>query len=174
MRKHAPTMSPINPVQQRAYDLSMYYLQTAEAAFGVSLPVPGIGFDLRGTAAGQVRIERRQWRIRYNAVLLEQHTQRFLKRTVPHEVAHLVAYQLHGPRIRPHGREWKAIMVHFGADASRCHDFDTRDSRVRRLRQFVYQCACQRHTLSSIRHNRIERGMTYLCRKCQRPLTLLR
>ena len=31
-----------------------------------------------------------------------------------HEAAHLAAYHLHGTSIRPHGREWKALMLMAG------------------------------------------------------------
>ena len=31
-----------------------------------------------------------------------------------HETAHLAAYHLHGRSIRPHGREWKTLMVEAG------------------------------------------------------------
>lgn len=160
----------MTPLQQRALDLSLAYLDDAARRYGCELAPPAIGFDLRGTAAGQVRIDRQHWQIRYNALLLEQNAERFLQRTVPHEVAHLVTYQLYGRRVRPHGREWRGVMRDFGADPTRCHSFDTRLSRVRHLRTFHYRCACQRHELTSIRHNRIQRGMVYLCRNCQRPL----
>jgi predicted SprT family Zn-dependent metalloprotease len=35
-----------------------------------------------------------------------------------HEVAHVAAYELHGQRCRPHGREWKALMRTAGFEPS--------------------------------------------------------
>jgi SprT protein len=85
-------------------------------------------------------------------------------------VAHVIAHQRFGPRIQPHGPEWRAIMQDLGADPSRCHNYDVSGLAQRRLAYFDYQCGCMTHRLSSIRHNRITRGQRYLCRRCGEPL----
>jgi SprT protein len=108
--------------------------------------------------------------IRYNLALLDRHGEAFLRDTVPHETAHYVAYRLHGRGIRPHGAEWRNIMQLFGADPSRCHDYDVAGLSARRLRTYTYHCNCGPHQLSSIRHNRIIRGQRYLCRRCGEAL----
>jgi SprT protein len=85
---------------------------------------------------------------------------------VPHETAHLVVFRLFGPGMQPHGREWRAIMGLFGAEPTRCHDYDVDGLQARQLRRYHYRCACRSHQVTSIRHNRIMRGQTYLCRRC--------
>jgi len=135
----------------------------SEALFGVRIE-PVISFDLKGQAAGQANY--RENKIRFNRQLLEKYAGEFVDQTVPHEFAHLVAYQKFGRRIRPHGMEWKRVMEAFGVTPTRTHNFDV--SPTRRLKRFHYRCHCSGsdYQLSSIRHNRIQRGRIYLCRKC--------
>lgn len=142
-------------------------LRQAARHFSVPLPDPLIRFDLRGKAAGMVLFhDNRQTVIRYNRSMLVDNGEAFIQRTVPHEVAHLVARQLHGAAIRPHGREWQAVMHFFGADSSRCHNFSVREQERRRMRHFDYRCDCQAHRLSAIRHHRHQAGVSYRCRRC--------
>ncbi|WP_462320083.1 SprT family zinc-dependent metalloprotease [Halochromatium sp.] len=130
-----------------------------------------IRFDLRGKTAGQVRIRARgHYLIRYNLELLRRGGADFLSRTVPHEVAHVLAYHRHGHNIRPHGREWQQIMHQLGAEPTRCHDYDVSGLGARRLRYFDYHCGCMDHQLSSIRHNKAAKGQRYRCRRCGEPL----
>tara|TARA_B100000959_G_C14744595_1_gene526531 strand:+ start:102 stop:629 length:528 start_codon:yes stop_codon:yes gene_type:complete len=135
----------------------------SEALFGVRIE-PVISFDLKGQAAGQANY--RENKIRFNRQLLEKYAGEFVDQTVPHEFAHLVAYQKFGRRIRPHGAEWKRVMEAFGVDPARTHSFDV--APTRRLKRFHYRCHCpgSDYQLSSIRHNRVQRGGIYLCRKC--------
>ena len=130
-----------------------------------------IRFDLRGKAAGQARIRAAgRYLIRYNLELLKRGGVDFLEQTVPHEVAHVLAYHRHGRDIRPHGAEWKAIMRQLGAEPTRCHDYDVGGLGARQLHYFDYHCGCMLHRLSSIRHNKVAKGQRYLCRRCGEPL----
>jgi len=132
---------------------------------------PAIRFDLRGQAAGQFRIEQgNRCTIRYNPTLLARHGQDFLRRTVPHETAHYLAFLLHGHKLRPHGPQWQALMHSLGAEPSRCHQYDVSDLKARTLTRHDYHCACRDHELTSIRHRRIQAGTAYLCRTCGEPL----
>ena len=143
-------------------------LDQARRDFNLHIPTPEVRFDLRGKAAGQVRLAQGKiWQIRYNRLLLAREPDAYLIQTVPHEVAHLVAFAIHGQRIRPHGREWQVVMRHFGAEPRRCHDFAVDDLAARRLRRFDYHCACRTHQLTSTRHHRIQAGQRYTCVACQ-------
>jgi len=145
------------------------YLRRAEALYGHRLPRPEVRFDLRGTAAGLATRDGRL--IRFNRQLLLENGSAFLDEVPAHEVAHVAAYVLFGPRIRPHGPEWQALMRAFGVAPRRCHSFDTRHSATRRQRRFTYRCACRRHALTTTRHRRIQRGlMSYRCRRCGEAL----
>lgn len=157
--------------RQRAAELTRTLVRRAALAYGIAEPTLEIRFDLRGTAAGQARLlAPRRFLIRYHPLLLGRQPETFLARTVPHEVAHLVAFCRYGARVRPHGPEWRALMGFFGADATRCHDFDLTDVPRRSLQQFPYHCACREHRLTSIRHRRIQRGTRYRCPSCGEAL----
>jgi len=146
-------------------------LQQAEEHFEMPMPQVAVHFDLSGCSAGMARfVPGKPPEIRYNALLLAENPVDFLARTVPHEVAHVVARTLFGAGIRPHGSEWKAVMNWLGADPSRCHDYDVSRAQTRRLQRFPYRCACRRHWLSSIRHKRIRAGQAYYCTACKQPL----
>lgn len=142
-------------------------LQQAEAHFGRHFGNPEVCWDLRGRAAGQVRFPTSGTPvIRFNLQLLAGNGDAFIDRTIPHEAAHVVVHHLYGNRVRPHGREWQSIMALFGADASRCHNFDVSRLPARRLTRFPYRCNCRQHMLTSIRRNRIAAGQVYHCRIC--------
>jgi len=135
-------------------------------------PDPLLRFDLRGQAAGQAIWHRAQRPLlRFNLDIARHHPDDFLARTVTHEVAHLVTAACHG-RTRPHGPEWRAVMVYLGiSEPSRCHDYAVDESQVRRQRRWAYACTCSLHELSTTRHNRIQRtGTRYHCRHCGSPL----
>ncbi len=160
-------ISDLHQLQERIVEL---YRQ-AESFFNKSFQKPYIRLDLKGETAGQAWIEKRQ--LRFNPVLLKENREHFIKQTVAHEVAHLLAYDIHGPRIRAHGREWHSIMTHvFQLPADRCHSYDTKRSS---RRNWLYQCLCEGKTiaLGTTRHNRSQKGTIYLCTTCKAPLKYL-
>ena len=161
----------IEQLLEKARTDTLRLIRHAERHYGIDIPLDEIRFDLRGTAAGMVLFPTHQPPlIRYNPILLQHNRHDFLNQTLPHEVAHLVARTLHGKSIRPHGREWKAVMDFFGADTLRCHHYPTENVPVRKLRRYPYTCGCQQHQLTSIRHNRIQKGLSYRCRQCGETL----
>jgi SprT protein len=163
---------PLERLKVLARSRTEALLGEAARHFGLGAPRVEIRFDLRGLGAGQVHRQIREgWLVRYNPALLGRHGEDFLARTVPHEVAHVIAFLLHGNHIQPHGPEWQAMMHIFGAPPSRCHDFDVSGLQTRDLNRYRYQCGCRSHLLTSIRHNRILRGQRYLCSTCGQALT---
>lgn len=157
--------------EQRARERTQALVMLGQRLIGRALPQPSVKFDLRGQSAGQVRFDARgRGLIRYNAALLRRHGDDFLRRTVPHEVAHYVAYLHHGRTIRPHGPEWRQMVAALGGQPVRCHDYDVDGLRQRKTRWFAYHCRCGEHKLSSIRHNRVSGGARYRCRRCGETL----
>lgn len=165
----------IDSLIQQAEQQTLALLNQAENQFGIRLPLSGVHFDLRGKTAGMaVFPPRGKPYIRYNPELLLHNRDNFISQTLPHEVAHLVARSLFGAKIRPHGHEWKLVMEFFGADPSRCHNYELADIPMRKIRRFTYSCGCRQHQLSTIRHNRILKGQTYLCKRCGESLRPLK
>ncbi len=165
-------------LQQQAQQALRQWVERANVLFvqdyGATLDCPRLAFDLRGRGAGLAVFQPRKSMaepdlIRLNPVLLEAHPQEMLKETLPHELAHIVAHRLFGPRIKPHGHEWRTVMSAFGKSPEVQHAMPVEPSR--KLRRFLYHCACPSGVeLTTIRHKRARRGTGYLCRKCGQRL----
>lgn len=140
-------------------------------SFWPELALPGtikIGFRLRGHAAGIACLKPPA--IHYNPALLERYTTRFVETIVPHEVAHLVVDSLYAGRVKPHGSEWKDVVVRLGGLPRATHEFET--TAARRLHRFYYECACEElHPFTGKSHRRARNGsFRYSCKKCAERL----
>jgi len=134
---------------------------------GRTIPVVPVVCDLRGKSAGQVRHQGdSSLVIRYNLGMASLQPGAFIAQTVPHEVAHVITWLLHGSTVRPHGKEWQSVMAFFGQDSSRCHEFAVPPSGQRRQQRWDYVCDCREHQLSTTRHHRVQQGQQYQCRLC--------
>ncbi len=133
------------------------------------LPMPEVEFNLRGLNAGMAVFSGRRTspgRIRINEDLLRRYPREMIQHTVPHEVAHLVAYALY--RKTDHGEEWQSIMRYFGKPPTRCHQMQARPARQHK--KYRYLCGCQEHLVGAQINARIHRGLVYTCRRCAEPL----
>jgi SprT protein len=130
------------------------------------LKMPDIRYTLRGKAAG--RAWPVKWEISFNPHLAELNGDRFIMETVTHEFAHLIARRLN-PNDRPHGHTWESVMLAFGQDPKRLHNYDVSGIvSVHRLQpRYTYACDCREHQITRIRHNRIIRGAEYRCMHCK-------
>lgn len=166
-----------NGLCQQLHTATRDWLQRAAPLLrghGRAEPAIEVRCNLRGKSAGQVRHQADgSLLIRYNLGIASLQPEAFLEQTVPHEVAHVVTWLLHGRRARPHGAEWQAVMHHLGiASPRRCHDFDM--PPVRRQRRWPYRCACRVHQLSTTRHRRVQtQGIRYHCSACGTALESL-
>ncbi len=107
---------------------------------------------MRGVKAGVAYLQKNE--IKFNRTLLLENSDEFIRQVVPHELAHLIVYQVFG-RVKPHGQEWQAVMTQlFNLPADTCHQFDVESVQGK---MFAYQCECQTHYLTIRRHNRIQR-----------------
>jgi SprT protein len=162
--------APLSPEQrQRVVEATRQILARAAVLFGHTFAEIPVTFDLRGRAAGMYRVRGGQRVIRYNPDIFARYYSDNLANTVPHEVAHYITDMLYGlRRVRPHGAEWRAVMTAFGAEPAVSCRYDLDGIPVRRQRRFVYQCACTTHSLSTVRHKRIQGGRArYSCRRCR-------
>ncbi|USD65625.1 SprT family zinc-dependent metalloprotease [Vibrio sp. SCSIO 43136] len=141
-------------------------IEQANHYFKQEFPQPELSFKLRGKSAGKAYLN--LWQIRINPTLLKENQQAFLNEVIPHEIAHLIVYKLFG-RVRPHGKEWQAVMQEvFHLAPKTTHDFDVTSVQGK---TYVYQCHCQSHQLTIRRHNKVLRQQaSYLCSQCKQPL----
>ncbi|MFC0267745.1 SprT family zinc-dependent metalloprotease [Kushneria aurantia] len=131
-------------------------------SFHPRLPRPGVWCDLHGRSAGQAHFGRGG--LRFNMTLYREQPQAFIDEIVPHEMAHWVVHHTHGPRIRPHGREWQRAMRDiFQLPPRVTHRFDTSRASPAPWR---YECRCRTHGFSNRRHFNALRGSRYRCRHC--------
>lgn len=140
----------------------------AETFFERRFERPQVSFRLRGQKAGVAHLG--QNLLRFNPHLYQENREHFLRQTVAHEVAHLIAHQLFGSGIRPHGREWQSIMQGlYGLPADRCHSYEIARRPVNR---FIYLCQCaeREFPFSAQRHALVRKGRRYFCRSCRATL----
>ncbi|MBF8780763.1 SprT family zinc-dependent metalloprotease [Pseudomonas fulva] len=142
--------------------------QQAEAFFKRPFPRPEVSFKLRGQKAGVAHLQRNL--LRFNLQLYRENTEDFLRQTVAHEVAHLVAHQLFGGRIQPHGEQWQLIMRGvYELPPKRCHDYEVKRRLVTR---YIYRCPCPQSdfAFTGQRHKLVRQGRRYICRTCKQLL----
>ncbi|WP_071814641.1 SprT family zinc-dependent metalloprotease [Alteromonas sp. V450] len=135
--------------------------ERAELILNKTFARPSLTFRRSGRNAGTAFLQ--QNRINFHPLLYRDNETQFLSDVVPHEVSHLVVWQLYG-KVKPHGKEWQSIMTNvFDCVPSVTHGFTTSTS----TKTFLYQCDCNQFNLTTRRHNRIVKGASYYCRSCK-------
>lgn len=125
-------------------------------------------FNLTGKSAGQWRYRRGHEILRFNPEAFVLDWDAHYPSTLAHEVAHSVVFRRHGRAVRPHGEEWKTVMLQLGYAPKRTHQtmLTSRKTRV-----YVYQCSCKTYNVSPQRHALIQKkGYFYACRYCKDQL----
>ena len=148
------------------------YIGHASLIYNYEFAEIPVCFDLKGRAAGMYRVHNTDRVIRYNPFIFAKYFADNVTTTVPHEVAHYVVDILYGAnRVKPHGPEWREVMLSLGVEPRVTGNYDLSDIPVRRQQRHSYQCACTLHQISTVRHNKILRGKAhYYCRSCKSPL----
>lgn len=148
----------------------------ATIKYGREFKAPKVTYFGKGRTAG--RAWHNKWLVEIHTGLLQQDPEEMVRTTVPHEVAHLIDFEMN-PRVRvgggrclvggsvkahmsSHGPTWQAVMRLFGADPSRTHRMDTSAFTMAKPRP-VYACqACKAHgrettaSVGPLKHKRIQ------------------
>jgi SprT protein len=169
-------MSIVKPIdsnkQQLVIEETQKYLKLASDIFHYQLKPINVFFDLYGMASGMFVVKKGIPIIRYNPHIFAKHFSYSISNTVPHEVAHYVIYSLYGLKaVRPHGKEWKDLMLQLGAMPTRTNALNIDGIPTRQHKRHPYHCNCSEHLISSRRHNKITDGKAkYFCRACNGEL----
>lgn len=164
----------MNELLTVAQDCVQKYLAIAKDKLGVELPPPHLSLNMKGHTAGRAHWTSNS--IVLNGILFNENKDKFLARTIPHEVAHLVAYKKYSTPYRspkPHGQEWKHVMRVFGCEESRCHSYDTTNSAQQVRQRYELKCkGCGKtYQITSILVNRIRNAnRKYSCNLCRTPI----
>ena len=179
MQPRAADNACIEPISQQqqaeVVSLALSYMQTASQLYSTDFkPIP-IFFDLRGSSAGMYQRTGSRRKIRFNPWLFAKYYQHSIEQTVPHEVAHYITdYLWDRKNLRPHGREWKSVMLALGAQPKVTASYDLTGIPVKKYQRFAYSCSCKIHQLTIIRHRRLKSGKAdYRCRSCRGELKAL-
>lgn len=156
-------------------------INRARSHYGIFVPPPELDFALKGSKAGQFRWlhshqaqKLRRPFLRFNLAMAMENQDDFLKQVVPHEVAHLITVAQWG-KVRPHGREWQKVMQEcFGLQPDRCHSYNVRGHVKRWPRHYIYACSCREFAMTTMMHNRLQKGQRRRCRKCKGELVFVR
>jgi SprT protein len=150
-------------VKQAIIETGDFYLELAEELYGKKIKRPEYRFDLEGAVAGYACYG--PWAMRFNMHIAHTHYDKYLARTVPHEVAHMVEKYVFGTS--GHGKRWKSIMVRFGCEPSRCHSYDQLKTRGGKDRPRVI-CGCGERDIGPIKYKRMVSGhSSYTCGTCK-------
>ena len=89
----------------------------------------------------------REFEIRLSSIVLKTHDQ--VNDTVLHEYAHLVVFENHGLRAKPHGPEWRSVMKMLGLEPRVTHSYPV--ERQSREHKFFYKCEICGFVLKRVR-----------------------
>ena len=152
--------SQLMAVVTRCYD-------TANRALEREFPTPQVLFNQRGKIAGCALLQKNT--LKFHPLLYQQNQEHFLTHVVPHEIAHLLVWQLYG-KTQPHGHEWQNIMVNvFNLPPYRTHQYNVDNIGIKTI---MYGCECGEVALTIRRHNKVLKGARYRCKHCLQDLVI--
>lgn len=132
----------------------------AEAHYNTTFKFPSISYKVTGRVAGTATFA--YWAVDFNLPVYTRHGEDFIKRTVAHEMAHLICGKVYPEsrervlkcyrysrkygqkmpvyKAEPHGAQWKSVMRVLGLDPSRCHSYDL-EGLVKRKKRETWVCS---------------------------------
>jgi len=114
--------------------------------------------------------------ISLNIHLLEEYGELYINEVGKHELAHAVVRELYGIVNRPHGIEFKRVCQVLRIPGKATTDLFSESKYIqqkrnkRKRKEYVYTCECKKHNISGIRHNKILKGINYICNTCKSKL----
>jgi predicted SprT family Zn-dependent metalloprotease len=113
-------------------------IEAAEEKYG-KLPPIRIRFDLKGRAAGQAGYRGTHFFVRFNVAAMNIDWDHMVKETIPHEIAHIVAYAKPELGAKGHNAGWKRIAWSLGCKGERCHTMPLPPARASSRQRYFYR-----------------------------------
>ena len=88
------------------------------------------------------------------------------------ETAHYIQRKLY-PFSKAHGTEWKYVMRILGVPATRCHDYDTENVKVRHVQKFSVVCNCSTHEVTKKVFNTLHLRRCVKCKSRLSPKAII-
>jgi len=157
-------------MEQRMYEETQRWYSIAVEKLKIPQREIPCEFTLGGKTAGMAYFGI-ETKINYNSIIAEENFLDFMKRTVPHEVAHIVAF-IYFHENCGHGDKWKFIMekIFECEDFSRTHNYDISEI-LNKKENFEYICGCGiSHPISKLLHKKMQKGQIRRCTKCHGKL----
>ena len=109
-------------VDERIKERLEFLMELGQRNWGKQVK-PHIKYNLKGSVGGMACYPNI---IRVNLPLLFNNEEDYLLQTIGHEYAHLLTDKVYKEIFtKPHGTEWKDIMVSFDLEPKRCHNYVT-------------------------------------------------
>jgi predicted SprT family Zn-dependent metalloprotease len=118
----------------------------------------------------RLRVTSARYKVRERSVEVAVHaaTSTAFQRILVHELAHAAAVEMHGPRVRPHGKEWRALVAaaeHAGLIRKGRHSRVNKRAKPRRSRRvgrYLHTCPVCQFSRTARR-----RVTTWRCPECR-------
>lgn len=134
-------------------------LEIANKIYNTDVKVT-VKVDIRGTRiAGQAMRKNGVYYIRLNPLFCEQSAEHMMTETIPHEVAHIIAFALKCDD--GHGPKWTKIAKSLGCTGNRCHN-----ERVYKENETYYFAIVNDHKVQirSSSYDKIQKGVKFKCK----------
>jgi len=99
-------MNSSSAIKHAVTTATHHFIDVANERYDLSLNYPSVGFTVRGTNGGTAN--HGTWHVNFNMGLLVDNMDEYLNQTIPHEVAHLVTFAIHGQICYT----WSGIQTH--------------------------------------------------------------
>lgn len=131
-------------------------ISAAAEKFG-ELPDIDIRYDLKGRAAGQAMHDGRgNFAVRFNREAMQMDWEHMVKETIPHEIAHIVAFAKPELGASGHNAMWQRIAQSLGCKGDRCHTMKLTPAKKRRFFLYILDSG-ERVKVARSGHEKIQR-----------------
>lgn len=105
--------------------------------------------------------------MKFSAKIFAEMSKFEMYQTIAHETAHIIQFIIY-PNSKPHGREWKSIMIDLGFEPKIYHN-----TIIKEHRNYTGTCMCRTHVLGKVRYKRLKMGHSkYRCSICKYPIKI--